>query len=46
MTTWCEKQLIWKDPNAGKDWSQEEKGMTDEMLDGITDLMHMSLSTL
>ena len=25
--------LIWKDPNAGKDWGQEEKGMTeDEML--------------
>ena len=34
--------LIWKDPDAGKDWGQEEKGMTeDEMvgwhhwLDGI-----------
>ena len=25
--------LIWKDPNAGKDWRQEEKGMTeDEMI--------------
>ena len=25
--------LIWKDPNAGKDWWQEEKGMTeDEMV--------------
>ena len=25
--------LIWKDPNAGKDWGQEEKGMTkDEMV--------------
>ena len=25
--------LTWKDPNAGKDWGQEEKGMTeDEML--------------
>ena len=21
--------LIWKDPNAGKDWGQEEKGMTE-----------------
>ena len=20
--------LIWKDPNAGKDWGREEKGMT------------------
>ena len=25
--------LIWKDPDAGKDWRQEEKGMTeDEMI--------------
>ena len=25
--------LIWKDPDAGKDWSQEEKGTTeDEMV--------------
>ena len=22
--------LIWKDPNAGKDWGQEEKGMTED----------------
>ena len=30
--------------DAGRDWRQEEKGTTeDEMLDGITDLMHMSL---
>ena len=21
--------LIWKDPNAGKDWGQEEKGTTE-----------------
>ena len=27
-------QLIRKDPDAGKDWSQEEKGMTDRGLDG------------
>ena len=27
--------LIWKDPDAGKDWGQEEKGMTeDEMVGG------------
>ena len=32
--------LIWKDPDAGKDWGQEEKGMTEnEMVDGITDSM-------
>ena len=22
--------LIWKDPDAGKDWKQEEKGMTED----------------
>ena len=38
-------RLIGKDPDAGKDWRQEEKGMTeDEMVDGITDSMNMSLS--
>ena len=39
--------LIWKDPVAGKDWRWEDKGTTeDEMLDGITDSMDMSLSNL
>ena len=39
--------LIWKDPDAGKDWGQEEKGTPeDEMADGITDSMDMSLSEL
>ena len=34
-----------KDPDDGKDWRQEEKGMTEERwLDGITDSMDMSLS--
>ena len=29
----AESWLIWKDPDAGKDWGQEEKGMTeDEMI--------------
>ena len=36
-----------KDPDAEKDWRQEEKGTTeDEELDGITELMDMSLSKL
>ena len=26
--------LIWKDPDAGKDWRQEEKGMTEDELVG------------
>ena len=39
--------LVGKDPDAGKDWRLEVKATTeDEMLDGITDSMDMSLSML
>ena len=39
--------LIGKDPDAGEDWGQEEKGMTeDEVVGGITDTMDMILSRL
>ena len=38
--------LIWKDPDAGKDWGQE-KGMTEyERVDGISDSVNMGLGEL
>ena len=40
-------RLFRKDSDAGKDQRQEEKGTTeDEMVDGITDSMDVSLSEL
>ena len=43
MQSW----LIGKDPDAGKDWGQEEKGWQRmRRLDGITDAMDLSLSKL
>ena len=43
----AKRWLIWKDPDAGKDWGQEEKGMTeDEMVEWHPDLMDMSLGGL
>ena len=45
LATWCEELTHCKDPDAWKDWRQEEKGMTeDRMVDGITNLMDVSLS--
>ena len=39
--------LIWKDPDIGKDWRQEEKGTTEDELVGCHhQLMDMSLSKL
>ena len=39
--------LLRKDPDVGKDWRQEEKGMTeDEMVGQYYQLMDMSLSKL
>ena len=36
--------LIGKDPDAGKDWRWEEKGMTENEMDGITYSVDMNLS--
>ena len=43
----AKNQLIWKDPDAGKDWRWEEKGNPeDEMVGWLTDAMDVSLSRL
>ena len=43
----AKSQLTGKDPDLGKDWEQEEKGMTeDEMVGWLTDSLDISLSKL
>ena len=44
---YVKNRLTGKDPNAGKNWTREEKGRTeDEMIGCITNSMDMSLSKL
>ena len=43
----AKSRLTGKDPDTGKDWRWEEKGMTeDEVVDDITNSADMSLSKL
>ena len=39
-------QLIEKDHDAGTDWGQEKKGMTEDEMDGITNSMDVNLNKL
>ena len=42
----AKNQLIRKDPNAGKDRRQKEKGSAEDEIDSIINLMDMNLSKL
>ena len=48
LATWCKELTHWKDPDAGKDWRQEEKGGWQRMrwLVGITNSIDMGLGGL
>ena len=47
LATWCEELILIKDPDAGKDWRQEEKEKTeDEMVGFHHQLMDRSLTKL
>ena len=39
-------QFTGKDPDAGKDWGQEEKGMAEDETDSVDSSMDVTLSKL
>ena len=34
LATWCKELTHWKSPDTGKDWRQEENGMTEDEMAG------------
>jgi len=34
LATWCEELTLGKDPDVAKNWRREEKGMTEDKMDG------------
>ena len=40
LTTQCKQPIIRKDPDAGKDWGQEEKGATEDEMVGWHDWLN------
>ena len=34
LAMWCKELTHWKDPDAGKDWGQEEKWLTEDKMTG------------
>ena len=42
----AKSQFIGKDPDAGKDWRQKEKGTVEDKIDSFTNSMDMNLNKL
>ena len=40
LASWCKEPTHWKSPNSGKDWRQEEKGMTEDEMVGWNHWFH------
>ena len=46
LATCCEELIIWKDPDAGRDWGREEKGTTEDEIFGWHHRLDMSFGKL